>query len=72
MKNFAKACLIICSLSITGFALWAGCKPGNIEYLPVGGVPQESLCCVPVGDGSVLSCTDGETWQNVPSIDTVE
>jgi len=70
MKLIAKLFLVLSLLSVSGFAVWAKCQPGNNELKPIGG--GESLCCVPVGDGSVLSCTDGDTWFNVPSIDTVE
>jgi len=46
------------------------CAPGNFEVLPIdcfddpGSCDQEEiLCCVEVGDGSAISCTDGQTWR---------
>ncbi len=47
----------------------AGCLPGNGH--PVFELEDGSLlivtdwCCTPVGDGSELSCTDGEVWFNL-------
>jgi len=52
-----------------GAIVWAGCKPGNTPYVNEQGT--EEWCCVPVGDGSVLSCTDGDDWFNVYPIESV-
>jgi len=55
-----------------GCSTWAGCLPGNEEYFPTQNPSAETWCCKPVGDGTVLSCTDGDSWFNVPHIDTVD
>ena len=57
-------CLMHFLLSVATIA--GGCKDGNQEVKPMYCYPdcpeEEILCCVPVGDGSAMSCTDGEDW----------
>jgi hypothetical protein len=66
--------LLFLSITVGFSALAEPCMPGNIPFFdPFDEDPIASAwCCVPVGDGTVLSCTDGDTWFNVPSIDTVD
>lgn len=65
--------LIALALFVAGSAaVFAGCLNGNFErtavvITPDGDGGTETYCCTPVGDGSELSCTDGETWWNEPN-----
>lgn len=58
-------CLVSC------LAVWAECAPGHIRRVEIivtpDGVGSSGYCCIPVGDGSELSCTDGTDWWNEPA-----
>ena len=60
-KVFYVLILIASSLLIAGV-----CKEGNEPMQPLDCYPncppEAILCCVKVGDGSALSCTDGQDW----------
>ena len=38
------------------------CKDGNMWFENDTASWEDDLCCKPVGDGTVLSCTDGGDW----------
>jgi len=62
-----KVTLVIFVLAIVtaAFSYAESCMPGHIWKLEHEDDDTYSLaCCVPVGDGSELSCTDGQSWWN--------
>jgi len=60
-----KVSLIFFLVSLSAAFLVAGCKDGHITFIdPEDPDPANDVCCVPVGDGTVLSCTDGDVWFN--------
>ncbi len=71
MKKLLIAVLAIAVLSAVSLAYHHGpCREGNDELVVErlnGDI--EVACCVPVGNGSVYSCTDGDDWFNaVPNL----
>ena len=61
MKHLLTALAVI-SFSFTFANLSAGdCAPGNTEIL--------GACCVGIGDGGALSCTNGDCWNCVDIVD---
>jgi len=66
MKVLVATCLFVSSFCVLFAESTGPCKPGNepvenIECFP--DCPAEEIwCCTPVGDGSAVSCTDGESW----------
>ncbi len=67
MKKFFGSLMTLAFLSAGSLAFHHGpCKSGHdtVELTWDDGTTT-IICCVPVGDGSVASCTDGETWINL-------
>ena len=72
MKKIVFTILALAVLSALSFAYHHGpCQEGNdaLEVERLNG-DIEIACCVPVGDGSVYSCTNGDDWFNaIPNPD---
>lgn len=54
MKKKLLFISLLLMASLTGFAKRINCIDSNIEY--------NGYCCIPVGDGTKWSCTDGSVW----------
>ena len=69
MKKLLCVLLTSAIMSASALAFHHGpCKEGNDAYLiDWGDGTGTVVCCVEVGDGSELSCTDGDTWINLPN-----
>jgi len=73
-KKLLSVSIFVLALSFGLAALAFPCKEGNMTFLPSDDPEnlEGAWCCVPVGDGSELSSTDGDIWFNVPNIDTID
>jgi len=60
MKTIKKLTMSLLLAGTLASNAMAGCLPGNMYVYVDGG--DGDWCCVEVGDGSVWSCTDGDTW----------
>ncbi len=63
-----KKCLttLVALFVLTGFGVLQAqvgpCKKGNMWFENDTPTLDDDWCCKPVGDGTVLSCTDGDDW----------
>ena len=64
MKKFASLIVVFTILTMCAYVV-ASCLDGNDEYTNPYDPSAPTWCCKPVGDGTVLSCTDGKKWFNV-------